>query len=157
MRGDAVMKRTVAAAICVASLALSPVVAVAGDAEDIRAAFDRFVAAQNAHDVKAVAGTLKEGDDFLWITRGAPVWGHESALKRFEALYQGTWSLQPAMDEFRVILLGPGAGQIFVPVTFQIGLPGQPAQSAQFLMNQTYVETPSGWRVASILPIPVPR
>ena len=27
------------------------------------------------------------------LTSGAPVWGRDAALKRFEALYQGTWKL----------------------------------------------------------------
>ena len=43
--------------------------------DDVRAAFDRFVAAQNAHDVKAVEALLLASPNFLWITRGIPVWG----------------------------------------------------------------------------------
>jgi len=150
------MKRTMMAAICAAGIGFGPVHAFAAEAEDIRAAFERFVAAQNAHDARKVAGTLMEGDDFLWITRGSPVWGHDAAMKRFELLYQGTWTLDPAMSEFRLISLGPGVAQIFVPIVFQIGPAGQPAQSAKFLMNQTLVKTSSEWRIASILPIPLP-
>jgi len=128
----------------------------AGDAEDIRATFERFVAAQNAHDTKAVAGMLKEGDDFLWITRGTPIWGHDAAMKRFEATYQGTWSLNPVMADFRFISLGHDAAQLFVPVIFQIGPPGQPAQTMKFFINLTLVKVGSQWRVASILPVPAP-
>jgi hypothetical protein len=42
------------------------------------------------------------------------------------------------------------------PIVFTIGPPGQPAQTTRFLMNQTIIKTPAGWKVASILPIPVP-
>src|ERR1700740_1948288 len=73
----------------------SPVTNAASGAPDdeVRATFERFVAAQNAHDVMAVESLLLNSPDFLWITRGTPVWGHDAALKRFTALYEGTWRL----------------------------------------------------------------
>jgi hypothetical protein len=46
--------------------------------------------------------------------------------------------------------------QLYVPITFMIAPAGQIAQPARFLMNQTLVKTPDGWKVSSILPIPVP-
>jgi hypothetical protein len=33
----------------------------------------------------------------LSVTRGAPIWGRD-VLKRFEALYQGTWRLSPDLQ-----------------------------------------------------------
>ena len=94
--------------------------------------------------------------DSLWITRGTPVWGREAALQRFQALYKGTWRLDPAMADFRVIDLGGDRAQLFVPVTFLIGPAGQTAQPSRFLMNQTVVKTEKGWKIVSILPILVP-
>jgi hypothetical protein len=82
--------------------------------------------------------------------------GREAALKRFEALYQGTWSLDPKTDELKILELQPGVAQLYVPITFMIAPAGQTAQPARFLMNQTLVKTPEGWKVSSILPIPVP-
>jgi hypothetical protein len=64
-----------------------------------------------------------------------PIWGREAALKRFEALYQGTWSLDP------------GVVQLYVPMTFMISLAGQAAQPTRFLMNQVLVKTADGWKV----------
>jgi hypothetical protein len=52
---------------------------------------------------------------FLWITRGTPIWGRDAALKRFEALYQGTCSFDPKIDELRVTELQPGVVQLYVP------------------------------------------
>jgi hypothetical protein len=69
--------------------------AVAAPEGEVRAAFDRFVAAQNAHDIKEVESLLLSSADSLWITRGAPVWGSDAAIKRFAALYEGTWRLDP--------------------------------------------------------------
>jgi uncharacterized protein (TIGR02246 family) len=120
----------------------------------VRAAFDRFVAAQNAHDEKAVADLLLDAPDFLWITRGTAVWGREAALKRFAALYQGTWQLAPEPAALKVIMLGEGAAELYVPIAFTIGAAGQPAQTTRFLMNQVLRKTAGGWKVVSILPIP---
>jgi ketosteroid isomerase-like protein len=129
--------------------------ASAGPAE-ARALFERFVAAQNAHDATAVEATLSDTPDFLWITRGTAIWGRVAAMERFRTLYQGTWRLEPEIAQFRAVALGSEAAQIFVPVLFTIGAAGQPAQPTRFLLNQTLRREGNGWRIASILPIPVP-
>ena len=53
-------------------------------------------------------------------------------------------------------MLSNDVAQLYVPIVFTIGPAGQPAQTTRFLMNQTIIKTPAGWKVASILPIPVP-
>ena len=122
----------------------------------VRQAFDRVVAAQNAHDVTAVENLLLDSGDFLWITRGTAIWGREAALKRFKALYEGTWQLAPEAGALEVVMLGAAAAQVFVPIAFSIGAPGQAPQTTRFLMNQVLVRTPGGWKVSAILPIPAP-
>ena len=128
----------------------------AANENEVRVVFDRFVAAQNAHDLAAVGDLLLDSPKFLWITRGAAIWGREAALTRFDTLYKGTWRLEPDDAELRVTLLGGNVAQLYVPILFTIGGPGASAQPARFLMNQTLVKTPAGWKVASILPIPAP-
>src|SRR5215204_459064 len=86
--------------------------AQAGTEEDVKALFNKFVAAQNAHDLKAVGELLQDSPNFLWITRGAPIWGRDAALKRFEALYQGTWKLSPDMSNLKIVLLTDAAAQL---------------------------------------------
>jgi ketosteroid isomerase-like protein len=130
--------------------------AVAAPEDEVRAAFDRFVAAQNAHDVRAVESLLIGSPQFLWITRGTAIWGTDAALKRFASLYEGTWRLEPEVSGLKVMLLGDGAAQIYVPINFTIGASGQQPQPMRFLMNMVLTKTPSGWKVSSILPIPAP-
>lgn len=137
-------------------LVASASAAFAGPEEDVKATFAKFVAAQNAHDLKAVEGLLLDSPDFLWITRGAPLWGREEALKRFGMLYQGTWHLDPEGSFVKVILLNDSAAQLYAPVSFQIGAAGQAATTQRFMLNQVLVKTKEGWKVSSILPIPVP-
>jgi ketosteroid isomerase-like protein len=145
-------------AICGAFVLLSLGVgpAAAAPEDDVRATFDRFVIAQNAHDVKAVESLLLGSPDFLWITRGTPVWGPEAALKRFAALYEGTWRLEPEASGLKIMMIGDGAAQVYVPIVFTIGAAGQAPQPARFLMNMVLARTANAWKVSSILPIPAP-
>lgn len=138
------------------ALALLPTVASAAGEDEVRAVFDQFVKAQNSHDVAGVRDLLLDSPNFLWVTRGAPVWGREAALKRFESLYQGTWKLSPDMSNLKTVLVSETTAQLYIPITFNIGAPGQPAPDTPFLMNQTFVKTAAGWRITSILPIPLP-
>jgi ketosteroid isomerase-like protein len=143
-------------AICGAFVLLSLSVrsAAAAPEDDVRATFDRFVIAQNAHDVKAVESLLLGSPNFLWITRGTPVWGPEAALKRFAALYEGTWLLEPEASGLKVTMIGDGAAQVYVPIVFTIGASGQQPQPTRFLMNLVLTKTANAWKVSSILPIP---
>jgi ketosteroid isomerase-like protein len=124
--------------------------------DEIRATFDRFVVAQNDHDIAKVEPLLLASPDFLWITRGTAIWGSEAALKRFAALYEGTWRLEPDAAMLKIIMVNQDVAQLFVPISFTIGTAGQPAQTTRFLMNQVLIKTNAGWRVSSILPIPAP-
>jgi len=128
--------------------------AAAGPEDDVRHVMERFVAAQNAHDLNAVSQLLWDSPQFLWITRGTAIWGRQPALERFETLYRGTWRLEPVMTELRVTLLGETAASIYVPILFTIGPPAQEAQQTRFLMNLVLQRTADGWKTASILPIP---
>ena len=134
----------------------------AGTEDEVKALFGKFVTAQNAHDLKAVGEILQDSPQFLWITRSAetgrpsPIWGRDAALKRFEQYYQGTWALEPKLDEIKITELSSGVAQLVAPTVFRIAPPGQVAQPSLFLLNHVYVKTAGGWRLASIFPILVP-
>jgi hypothetical protein len=153
--------------LCASTLALfvsfaALVSARAGAEDEVRDLFGKFVVAQNAHDLKAVGEILQDSPQFLWITRDsqtgrpAPFWGRDAALKRFEQFYQGTWSLEPKIDEIQITELSPGVVQVLAPTVFRIAPPGQTAQPTLFLLNHIYIRTGAGWKLASIFPILVP-
>jgi uncharacterized protein (TIGR02246 family) len=150
------ISRRMVACVALLLIPLLTNAAFAAPEDEVRATFERFVAAQNAHDVKAVESLLLNSPDFLWITRGTPVWGSDAALKRFSALYEGTWRLEPEASSLRTMMLGDHAAQVYVPIMFTIGAPGQSAQATRFLMNLILVKTPGSWRVSSLLPIAAP-
>jgi hypothetical protein len=148
------MRKALISAIAVCLCVLRGPCAAATPEDDVRKTFEQFVVAQNAHNILAVENLLLESPDFLWITRGAAIWGREAALKRFRALYEGTWQLAPEPGALKVLMLGEATALVFVPIVFSIGAPGQPPQTTRFLLNQVLVKTSSGWKVSSLLPIP---
>src|SRR3979411_2933933 len=104
------------AALFVMAFAITPVSATVED--DVRTTFERFVAAQNAHDISAVRDLLSDSPGFLWISRGTPIWGRDAARKRFEMLYQGTWKLAPDASVMKVMVPSDTTAQLFFPIMF---------------------------------------
>ena len=148
-------RRALNAALLAVTL-LSASAARAATEDEVKAVFAKFVTAQNAHDLEAVGEILQDSSQVFWITRGQVYWGRDAALKRFGEYYQGTWALEPKVNEIKVVELSPGVAQLFAPTVFRIAPPGQAAQPSFFLLNQIYVREASGWKLASIFPILVP-
>lgn len=137
-----------AAAIAVLLSVGSP--ARAGTEDEVRAAFDKFIAAENSHDLKGVGEIMQDSPQFLWVVARNAVWGREEALKRLEENFKGTWLLEPKYDQIKFTELSPGVAQLFVPAFLTSG-PGK----REFLITQIYVKTSRGWKLTSILPSPV--
>ena len=113
--------------------------------DEIRDTFNRFVNAQNAHDLKEVGNLLSDSPDFLWISAGQVVRKRDAALERFRELFKGTWRIDPDWSTFQILGLDISTQEIFVRVRTS---DGAPARSAQ--MNVIMVHTAHGWRVQNI-------
>ena len=140
-----------------AALAATAVLAHAATMEDeVRAVFDKYIAVQNAHDLKAMRSLLADSPDLLWISRGKPIWGREAALKSLEERYKGTWRIDVDKKELRVISVSRRVAQVYAPTQLTVGEPGvEPARNRVYI-NLMMVKKPEGWRIVSILPIIVP-
>lgn len=126
--------------------------AAANDAE-ARTIFEKFIAAQNAHNADDVKAMLLDSPSTLLFARGVDTRGRDAVAARFKAYYEGTWHLEPDMSKFRVAVISDDVMQILVPIVFTRGLPGKPPQQNTFLISQTYVQDAKGWHVASIMPV----
>ena len=84
----------------VAMLAVSS--ASAAPRDEIRSTFGKFVAAQNAHNLKAVGDLLSDSPDFIWIAPGRIVRGRDAAIQRFGELFQGAWRVDPDWSTFHI-------------------------------------------------------
>ncbi|WP_456617416.1 MULTISPECIES: DUF4440 domain-containing protein [unclassified Bradyrhizobium] len=144
----------IAAALFLAATVWSggPALAAANDAE-ARTVFEKFIAAQNAHNADDVKAMLWNSPGALLFARGIETRGRDAVADRFKAYYEGTWHLEPDMSKFHVAVISNEVMQVLVPIVFTRGLPGKPPQQNTFLISQTYVHDANGWSVASILPV----
>jgi len=143
--------------IVLAALAVTASAARASSMEDeVRAVFDKYIATQNAHDLKGISNLLSDTPDLLWISRGKPIWGREAALKNLEERYKGTWKIDVDKKELRVISVSRRVAQVYAPTQLSVGEPGaEPARNRVYI-NLLMVKKPEGWQIVSILPILVP-
>jgi len=122
---------------------------------EVMAVFERFIAAQNAHDRSGVAATLLESKDFVWAQyAGNSVWGYTQALDAFEHDWKGIWRLDPQLSEARVTNPAPDAAMLITPLLFTEAAPGATPSMVPIRWGGVFVRTRSGWRIASILITP---
>jgi len=121
--------------------------------EEVRAVFDKWIAAQNAHDIKGIRNLLSDSPDMLWISRGKPIWGRDAALKTLEERYKGTWKIDVDKKELRVISVSRRVAQVYAPTQLTSGEPGAEPSRNRVFINLVMVKKPEGWQIVSILPI----
>jgi len=142
MRSHTVL--ALASLVAAAILTLSPTRAAPGD--PIKGAFNKFVTAQNAHDLKAIDEALLASPDFLWIAPGQIVRGRDAARARFGELFQRAWRVDPDWSTFQIMMLDVSTAEVFVRVRITDG-----ASSRNARVNQILIRTAGAWRVSSIV------
>jgi hypothetical protein len=143
-------------AVLLAVFVLHSGAAMASAEAGVRAAFERFVQLQNAHDARGLEAVMADSPDFLWITRGMLIWGREAAIQRFAKVHEGTWKLDPELAAMRIVPMGADVAQLHVPIVFTAGPAGQPPRTVRYFINQVWVRSGSAWQLMSIFPVPAP-
>ncbi|CDG84446.1 YybH family protein [Janthinobacterium agaricidamnosum] len=133
--------------------------ASAADTQEIRDLFLRQAAAATAHDIDAIDRVLAHAapgqpDPVSFIARSYQFWGREAVMEHFRAIFKGTWRFEPQQDAIRIVPLNADAAHIYAPTKVTFGAAGKLAVTAIFLMSETAIRTPDGWRIATIVPVP---
>jgi SnoaL-like domain len=123
---------------------------------EVMGVFARFILAQNAHDSAALSDVLLDSKDFLWVQEGGgPIWGRDDALAAFEQAWKGTWRLDPQSQGSRVASLSPGVQVLVTPLLLTSGTARKDPAPHRCRWSGVFVQTPSGWRIASIFVAPL--
>src|SRR5207253_962736 len=122
--------------------------------EEVRATYERFVAAQNARDLDGVRALLLDSPQFLWVSDGRSVWGREAMLARMASFQEAeVWFVAPALDKAVAVEVGADAAYLHLPLTLVIGSAKAPDR-LPFLVSMLCVRTPAGWRIAALFTTP---
>jgi len=129
------------------------------DTQEIRALVLRKAAAETAHDLGAITGTLAHAapgqpDPVTYVARAYRFWGSEAVVEHFQKVFAGTWRVEPEQDAIRITPLNADTVQVYMPARVTVGAAGQPATTSTYLINEFAIRTPAGWKIAAVIPVP---
>ena len=141
--------RTILAALF--ALVFATEAAVAGTAEDVRATYQQFAAAQNARDPARIGAFFIDGPEFLWVSDGKSFWGRDAVLARMGSFQKATvWRVEPDLAASTVVELMNGTALLHMPLTLVIGSAEAPDHLG-FLVSILFVRHDEDWRIAALL------
>jgi ketosteroid isomerase-like protein len=139
-----------ALALVIASCATSPAPSSAAPADEVRAIYGQFLAAQNARDLARVRSVLLDSPKFLWVSDGMSVWGPDALLRRMSLFQKAeVWRVEPDLAAAVAVEVDDGAAYLHLPLVLEIG-PAAGPDRLRFLVSVLGVETGEGWRIAAL-------
>jgi hypothetical protein len=124
---------------------------------EVKAAFARFIAGQNAHDPSIVSDVLVNSKEFVWAQYGGnSIWGFDETMTAFKTAWNGSWHLDPQLNELRITSVAPGVAVLITPQLYTDGDPGEQPHTVPVRWGGVFVKTASGWRISSIFITPYP-
>jgi ketosteroid isomerase-like protein len=131
--------------------AFRPAISVAGNADDVRALYDQFVAAQNARDLNLVSDLLLDSPKFLWVTDGMSVWGRQALIDRMAIFQQSeVWHVTPDRDQAVLVKVDGNSAFLHLPLELAIGSNNPGPDRLKFLVSVLCLKTERGWRIAAL-------
>ena len=139
-----------------AALALSAAMLVApaanaAPADDVRAAYEHFAAAQNARDIATVRSLLLNSSQFLWISNGQSFWGRETMIERMSTYQRAeVWRVHPDIAHAVIVEVSTSTAYVHLPLSLQIGSAAKGVAETSFLVSALFVHTDAGWKISAL-------
>jgi hypothetical protein len=123
----------------------------------VKAAFAHFVSGQNSHDQSIVSSVLVKSRDFVWAQYGGQsIWGFNEAMAAWKTAWNGSWHLDPQLNELRITRIAPGIALLITPLLLTSADPGERPSTDPVRWAGVFVKTATGWRIASLIITPYP-
>lgn len=132
--------------------------------DKINALYHKLIDAENRHDLSDVRGMVWDSPSALFVAKTATpaegnwagFWGKEVILQHFADLYAGTFVMDPDYSKLKTVGLTADVAQTYVPLKISVSYAGQTPVPKPFLMIVNWVRTPSGWKMATDIALPIP-
>ena len=142
--------RKILASVALALAAMTSADARAAPADEVRAIYGRFLAAQNARDLQQVRSVLWDSPTFLWVSDGMSIWGPDALVERMGQFQKAeVWHVEPDLANAVPVELSGTIAYLHLPLVLTIGSGGKPDQ-LRFLVSVLGVQTQEGWRIAAL-------
>lgn len=143
--------RAILAAIAIFIAACTSSRSDATPANEVRALYERFAAAQNRRDLAAVRSLFLPSEQFLWVSDGMSFWGPDAVIARMAAFQEyEIWQVVPELQHAVVVPIDTHAAYLHLPLALTLGPRTPGPQTHRFLVSVLCVETPQGWRIAAL-------
>lgn len=142
--------RTMMAGLAFTLVAMTSPKLQAAPADEVRAVYGKFLAAQNARDLQQVRSVLWNSPKFLWVSDGMAVWGAAALVERMGRFQQAEiWHVEPDLAKAVPVELSDGTAYLHLPLVLTICSSAKP-DLLRFLVSVLGVQTPEGWRIAAL-------
>lgn len=130
----------------------------------IKTLYRGLIDAENRHDIQAVSPYVWDASTAVFVAKTATAaeggwagfWGKATVLQHLKDIYKGPFQIEPDYASERETALSPDVVQTYVPVKIAVAYAGQTAVPKPFLMILEWVRTPSGWKMATDIALPIP-
>jgi hypothetical protein len=136
-----------------------------GTDAELRALYQQLIDAENAHNIAAVRDMVWDSPSALFVAKTktpaegnwAGFWGREVVVEHIHGLFAGTFHIEPAYAEERIVLLTNSVAETYVPVQISVAYGGQSGTPQPFLMIIDWVRVGHGtWKMATDIALPIP-
>ena len=119
--------------------------------EEVRAAYETFVGAQNARDIAGVRALLLDSPQFLWVSNGQSFWGRETMIARMMEFQRAeVWRAKPDLERATFVEVSPLVAYLHMPLTLAVGSAARGVAETNFLVSALFVRTGEGWRISAL-------
>lgn len=123
-----------------------------------------LISAEDRHDLSAVRSFVWDSPNTLFVAKTATpqegnwagFWGTNVVMQHFHDLYRGTFHMAPAYGRERLAALSCGVVEVYLPVAISVAYGGQNPAPKPFILVLDWVQTSSGWRMATDVALPIP-
>jgi hypothetical protein len=132
--------------------------------KEIDALYHRLIEAENRHDLADVRTMVWDSPSTLFVAKTATpaegnwagFWGIDVVMQHFSDLYAGTFEMKPDFSRVKTVGLTADVAQTYAPLDISVAYAGQTPIPKPFLMIVNWIRTPSGWKMATDIALPIP-
>jgi hypothetical protein len=131
---------------------------------EINDLYRKLIDAENRHDLAQVRTMVWDSPSTLFVAKTATAaegnwagfWSIDVVMRHLGDLYSGTFVMAPHYAQVKTVGLTRDVALTYAPLDITVAYAGQTPVPKQFLMIVNWVRTPSGWKMASDIALPIP-
>jgi hypothetical protein len=131
---------------------------------EVQALYKRLVDAEDVKDLDTVREMVWKSPSALFVAKTATAaegnwagfWGDQVVVQHIHDISQGPFRIEPDYARVKTVGLTHDVAETYAPVHITVGYAGQTPVPKPFLMIVDWIRSPSGWKMATDIALPIP-